>query len=116
MMGFIDCMVDGDYTNLTLPNYSIVGFGFGGGNQLVPLIHLGFCAIPPLVLAHDALVISLSFGVFSSKNRGYGDGLQMEGEICFRVLLHIKSFALKLDHCHASNSCFRWLAVSAEVW
>ena len=62
-MGFIDCMVGGDYTNLMLPNYSLVGFGFGGGNQLVPLIHLGFCAIPPLVLAHDALVISLSFGV-----------------------------------------------------
>ena len=40
MMGFIDCMVGGYYTNSMLPNYSIVGFGFGGGNQLLPLMHL----------------------------------------------------------------------------
>ena len=53
-------------TKSTLPNYSLVGFGFGGGNQLVPLMHLGFCGSPPLGLAHDGLVISLSFGVCSS--------------------------------------------------
>ena len=57
MMGFIDCMVGGDYTNSMLPNHSIVGFGFDGGNQLVPLMHLGFRGRPPLGFAHDSLVI-----------------------------------------------------------
>ena len=64
--GFNPCMAMEINTNSTLPNYSIVGFGFGCGNQLVPLIHLGFCGSPPLGLAHDGLVISLSFGVCSS--------------------------------------------------
>ena len=51
----------------TLPNYSIVGFGFGDGNQLVPLMHLSFHGIPPLGLAHDGLVISfVIWGLFFS--------------------------------------------------
>ena len=63
--GFNPCMAMEINTNSTLPNYSIVGFHFGGGNQLVPLMHLGFHGRPPLVLAHDGLFILLSFGVFS---------------------------------------------------
>ena len=58
MMGFNDCMMGGDDTKSTLPNYSLVGFGFGGGNQLVPLMHLSFHGIPPLRLDDDDLVIS----------------------------------------------------------
>ena len=46
-------------TKSTLPNYSIVGFGFGDGNQLVPLMHLGFRGSPHLGLAHDGFVTSL---------------------------------------------------------
>ena len=49
----------------TLPNYGIVGFGFGGGNQLVPLMHLGFCGILPLGLDHDRLVNSFAIWVLS---------------------------------------------------
>ena len=55
MMGFNDCMVGGDNTKLMLPNYSLVGFGSGGGNQLLPLMHLGFYDILPLGLAHSGL-------------------------------------------------------------
>ena len=73
--GFNPCMAMEINTNSTLPNYSIVGFHFGGGNQLVPLMHLGFRGRPPLVLAHDGLFISLSFGVFSSQQMGYGGDL-----------------------------------------
>ena len=57
MMGFNDCMVGEDYTKSMLPNYSLVGFHFGGGNQLVPLMHLGFHGILPLDLAHNDLGI-----------------------------------------------------------
>ena len=32
-------------------------FGYDIGNQLVPLMHLGFCGSPNLGLAHDGLVI-----------------------------------------------------------
>ena len=60
MMGFNDCMAMETNTKSTLPNYSIVGFGFGDGNQLVPLMHLSFCGIPPLGLVHDGLVISFA--------------------------------------------------------
>ena len=58
---FNSCMEMEAHTNSTLWNYSIVGFGFGGGKQLVPLMHLGFHGIPPLGLAHDGLVISFVF-------------------------------------------------------
>ena len=51
-----------------------MGFVFGGGNQLVPLMHRDFCGIPPLGLAHDGLVIS--FVICSSECMGYGGNLQ----------------------------------------
>ena len=63
--GFNPCMEMETNTNSMLPNYGIVGFGFGGGNQLVPLMHLGFHGSPPLGLAHDGLVISFSIWVLS---------------------------------------------------
>ena len=59
-MGFNDCMEMETNTNSMLPNYGIVSFVFGGGNQLVPLMHLGFHGIHPLGLAQDGLVISFS--------------------------------------------------------
>ena len=65
MMGFNDCMEKETITKSTFPNYSIVGFGFGGGNQLVPLIHLGFHGILPLGLAYDGLGISFVIWGFS---------------------------------------------------
>ena len=65
-MGFNDCMAMETNTKSTLPNYSIVGFGFGDGNKLVTLMHVGFHGILPLGLAHDGLVFSLSFWVCSS--------------------------------------------------
>ena len=55
MMGFNDCMVGGDDTKLMLPNYVLAGFGFGCGNQLVPIMHLGFHDNLPLGLSHDGL-------------------------------------------------------------
>ena len=65
MMGFSNYMEKETITKSTLPNHSIVGFGFGGGNHLVPLMNLGFCCSPPLGLAHDSLVISFSIWGFS---------------------------------------------------
>ena len=64
-MGFNDYMEKETITKSMLPNYSIVGFGFGGVNQLVSLMHLGFHGIPPLGLAHDGLVNLLVIWGFS---------------------------------------------------
>ena len=58
--GFNDCMEMETNTKSELPNYGIVGFGFSDGNQLVPLMYLGFCGSSPLGLAHDGLVISFA--------------------------------------------------------
>ena len=50
MMGFNDCMVGVDYTKLTLPNYSLVGFGLVVETSWFPLMNLGFRGIPPFRL------------------------------------------------------------------
>ena len=70
-MGFNDCMAKETIKKSTFPKYSIVGFGFNGGNQLVPLMCLGFHGILPLGLAHDGLCISFVIWGFSlALNRG----------------------------------------------
>ena len=101
----------------TLPNYGIVGFVFGGGNQLVPLMQLGFRGIPPLGLDHNGLVISLSFGVCCPQRRGYGGDLQTyKVSFSLEFLFMLNHFSLKLEHCHTSNARFRCLVVGAEGW
>ena len=78
-------------TKSTAPNYRLVVFVFGGGNQLVPLMHLGFCGIPPLGLAHDGLVISFVFwGLFFSVQGLWRWPSDLECEICFGVFVPTK--------------------------
>ena len=43
LMGFKPCMWMEAIVVATIPNYRKVGFGFDNGDQLVPLMHLGFC-------------------------------------------------------------------------
>ena len=64
-MGFSDYMANDTITKSMLPNYSILGFGFGGGNQLVPLMHLGFLWQPSLGLTQVGLGISFVIWGFS---------------------------------------------------
>ena len=52
-------------------------FGFDVGNQMVPLMHLGFRGTPNLRLAHDSLVISLvNWGLVLALRRGEGGDFQ----------------------------------------
>ena len=64
-MGFNDSIEKETITKSTFPNYSIVGFRFGGGNQLVPLMHLGFRGSLPLGLANNGLGILFVIWGFS---------------------------------------------------
>ena len=83
----------------------------------MPLMHLGFHGIPPLGLALDGLVFSLSFGVCSSQHRGYGGDLQTWKLSCdLEFLCLLSRVALKLDHFHASNLCLCLLVAGAEAW
>ena len=49
-MGFKCCMAMETYVEATISNYSKVGFGFESRNELMPLMHLGFCGSPSLEL------------------------------------------------------------------
>ena len=79
-------------TKLAIPNYSLVGFVSGGGNQLVSLMHLGFRGIPPLGLAHDGLVISFVFwGLFFLVQGLWRQPSDLECEICFGFFVPTKA-------------------------
>ena len=75
LMGFNPCMGIETYVKAIVSNYNKVGFGFDIGNQLVPLMHLGFHGNPNLGLAHDGLVISpVIWGFVLALHRGKNGG------------------------------------------
>ena len=110
-MGFNDCMVGGDYIKSTLPNYSLIGFGFGGGNQLVPLMHLGFHGSQDLGLDHDGLDISffiLGFSwLYTEVNGGDLHGHEGKGSFGFKVFRWFDIDAFKC--CLTSHLVCGWL-------
>ena len=69
LMGLKPCMSMETHFIATLHNYGKVGFWFDIGNELVPLMHLGFRGSPNFFLAHVGLVFSfchLGFGIGST--------------------------------------------------
>ena len=97
--GFNPCMAMETNTNLSLPNYGIVGFGFGGADQLVPLMHLGFHGSPPLGLAHDGLVnlfVIWGFSCLCTEVNG-GDLQTMKVSLTWVFSFLLFHFTLKLQ-------------------
>ena len=75
LKGFNPCMAMETNIISKLPNYGKVVFGLGGGNQLVPLMHIGFRGNRNLGLAHDGFFISLViWGLVLALNRRENGG------------------------------------------
>ena len=69
-LGFNDLHGSGGYHFEMISTMAKWVFGYDIGNQLVPLMHLGFHGSPNLGLAHNGLVISLrhlEFGLGSEQ-------------------------------------------------
>ena len=117
MIWFNDYMEKETITKSTLPNYTIVGFGFGGGNQLVPLMHLGFHGSLPLGLAHDGLCISFfNWGftwLYIEVNGGDLHGHEGNGSFGFKVFRWFGTDAFKC--CLTSHLVCGWLQVLGSL-
>ena len=89
MKGFNDYMAKETITKSTFPKYIILGFGFYGGNELVPLMHLGFHGSLPLVLAYVGLGILLVIWgfpwLYAEVNGGDLYGYEGKGSFGFKV-------------------------------